>query len=92
VLLDGKTIHAANNHNFAYFNTPKYEKLMAQAQQLVGAKRYSAYGNLDINLMQNAAPWAARSNANNRLFVSKHLGDFTYNNVYGVDFAAITRK
>ena len=92
VLLDGSTIHDANNHNFAYFNAPKYEKLMAQAQQLVGAKRYSAYGNLDVNLMQNGAPWAARSNANNRLFVSKHLGDFTYNNVYGVDFAAITRK
>jgi hypothetical protein len=65
---------------------------MAQAQQLTGNARYKAYGNLDINLMKNAAPWAPRSNANNRLVLSSHVGTFTYNNVYGVDYAAITRK
>jgi peptide/nickel transport system substrate-binding protein len=92
VLLSGDNIHATNNNNFAYFNSPKYNTLMAQAQQLTGAKRYSTYGNLDINITQNAAPWAARSNTNNRLYLSKHVGHFTYNNVYGVDFAAITRQ
>jgi ABC-type transport system substrate-binding protein len=92
VLLSGDNIHATNNNNFAYFNSPKYNQLMAQAQQLTGAKRYGTYGNLDINISQNAAPWAARSNTNNRLYLSKHVGTFTYNNVYGVDFAAITRK
>jgi len=92
VLLSGENIHATNNNNFAYFNSPKYNKLMDQAQQLTGAKRYSTYGNLDINLMKNAAPWAARANSNNRLYVSKNVANFTYNNVYGVDFAAITRK
>ena len=92
VLLSGDSIHATNNNNFAYFNSPQYNKLMDQAQQLTGSARYSTYGNLDINLMKNAAPWAPRSNDNNQLFLSSHVGTFTYNNVYGVDFAAITRK
>jgi ABC-type transport system substrate-binding protein len=92
VLLSGDTIHDTNNNNFAYFNSPTYNKLMAQAQQLTGNARYKAYGNLDINIMKNAAPWAPRSNANNRLVLSSHVGTFTYNNVYGVDYAAITRK
>jgi ABC-type oligopeptide transport system substrate-binding subunit len=92
VLLDGTTIHDTNNNNLAYFNDPKYNKLMAQAQQLSGDARYAAYGALDVNIMMNAVPWAPRSNQNNRLFVSSHMGNFTYNNVYGVDFAAITRK
>ena len=92
VLLDGSTIHATNNNNLAYFNDPHYNKLMQQAQQLSGDARYAAYGALDVNIMKNAVPWAPRSNANNRLFVSSHMGSFTYNNVYGVDFAAVTRK
>jgi len=92
VLLSGENIHDTNNNNFAYFNSAKYNKLMDQAQQLSGAARYKAYGDLDINIMKNAAPWAVRSYANNRIIVSKNVGNFTYNNVYGVDFAAITKK
>jgi hypothetical protein len=42
--------------------------------------------------MKNAAPWAPRSNATNRLVLSSHVGNFTYNNIYGVDYAAITHK
>jgi len=92
VLLSGETIHDTNNNNFAYFNDPKFNKLMNQAQQLSGKARSTAYGNLDINIMQNAAPWAPRSNATNRYVVSSHFGNWTYNNIYGVDFAAITHK
>jgi oligopeptide transport system substrate-binding protein len=92
VLLSGENIHDTNNNNFAYFNSPSYNKLMDQAQQLSGSARYNAYGSLDINIMKNAAPWAPRSNATNRLVLSSHVGSFTYNNIYGVDYAAITRK
>jgi peptide/nickel transport system substrate-binding protein len=92
VLLSGESIHDSNNNNLAYFNSPKYNRLMDQAQQLSGSARYSTYGNLDINIMKNAAPWAARSIANDRLLLSSHVGNFTYNNVYGVDYGAITRK
>jgi hypothetical protein len=61
---------------------------MTQASLLAGPKRYSTYGALDVDLMKNAVPWAPRSNANNRLFVSKSFGCFTYNNIYGNDLAA----
>jgi len=91
VLLYGGTIHDTNNNNFAYFNDPKYNKLMNQAALLSGASRFSSYGNLDINIMKNAVPWAPRSNANQRVVISSHVKHFTYNNVYGVDFAAISR-
>ncbi len=92
VLLSGENIHDTNNNNFAYFNDPKYNKLMDQAQALSGNARSNAYGALDINIMKNAAPWAPRSNSTNRIVLSSHVGNFTYNNIYGVDFAAITRK
>ncbi len=58
VLLNGKNIHDSNNNNVAYFNDPAYNKKMDAAAKLAGAARYTAYGNLDVDLMKNAAPWA----------------------------------
>src|SRR3954466_4137322 len=92
VLLDGRNIQDANNSNFAYFNDPKFNKQMAQASLLSGSKRYSAYANLDAAIMQQAVPWAPRSNANNRMFVSKRFGCFTYSAIYTVDLAAACLK
>ena len=43
ILLDGTTIHATNNVNFAYFDDPAYNKRMQQAARLSGAARYRAY-------------------------------------------------
>ena len=92
VLLDGGNIQASNNNNFSYFNDPKFNKQMTQAALLSGSKRYSAYGNLDVAIMQQAVPWAPRSNANNRMFVSKRFGCFTYSAIYTVDLAAACLK
>jgi ABC-type oligopeptide transport system substrate-binding subunit len=92
VLLSGDSIHAANNNNVAYFNSPEYNKKLEAAARLTGAKRYTTYGNLDIDMMKNAAPWAPILNPNNRYFVSANTGCFTYNNVYGRDLAAICKK
>lgn len=92
VLLSGDSIHAANNNNVAYFNSPTYNKKMAQAAQLTGSTRYTTYGNLDVDIMTNAAPWAPIRNPFNRYFVSARLGCFTYNNVYGLDLAALCLK
>jgi peptide/nickel transport system substrate-binding protein len=92
VLLDGRTIQASNNHNLAYFNDPSYNKKMTQASLLTGAKRYQAYGALDIDVTKNAVPLVPRSNGNNRIFVSKHVGCFTYNSIYSVDLAALCVK
>ena len=88
VLLDGRNIQASNNNNYSYFNDPKYNQKMTAASLLSGAKRNSTYGALDVDLMQNAIPWAPRANSNDRIFVSGNFGCFTYNNIYGNDLAA----
>ena len=56
VLLDGQNIQAANNSNYSYLSSPKYNKLMTDASKLSGGSRYDAYGKLDIDMMRNAAP------------------------------------
>jgi ABC-type oligopeptide transport system substrate-binding subunit len=92
VLLSGNSLHASNNNNVAYFNDPKYNKLMTQASLLSGAKRYSAYGNLDISMMKDNPPWAARNNFNDRIMLSNRIGCFTYNSTYSLDLAALCIK
>ncbi|HET7045986.1 MAG TPA: ABC transporter substrate-binding protein [Gaiellaceae bacterium] len=92
VLLSGDSLHASNNNNVAYFNSPVYNKKMEAAARTSGAARYTTYGNLDVDIMKNAAPWAPILNPNNRYFVSGHVGCFTYNNVYGLDLAAMCKK
>jgi ABC-type oligopeptide transport system substrate-binding subunit len=92
VLLDGNNIQDQNNSNFAYFNDPKFNQQMTQASLLSGPARYTAYGNLDVAIMQQAVPWAPRANANNRMLVSKRTGCFAYSAIYTVDLAALCLK
>jgi len=92
VLLSGDNLHASNNNNVAYFNNPRYNAQMRSASLLSGSKRYSAYGNLDVSMMKNNPPWAARSNFNDRVLVSKRVGCFTFNPIYSVDLAAVCLK
>ena len=92
VLLDGRNIQDQNNNNFAYLNDPKFNQQMTQASLLSGPVRYKAYGNLDVAIMQQAVPWAPRSNANNRMLVSKRTGCFAYSAIYTVDLAALCLK
>ena len=83
VLLDGQNIQEANNSNYAYLNSPKYNKAMADASKLSGAARYDAYGKLDVDLMKNAAPWAPLSNGNVREFISSRVSNYLFHPVYG---------
>jgi peptide/nickel transport system substrate-binding protein len=92
VLLDGRNIQDQNNTNFAYFNDPKFNQQMTQASLLSGSARYKAYGDLDVAIMQQAVPWAPRSNTNNRMLVSKRVGCFSYSAIYTVDLAALCLK
>jgi len=92
VLLSGDSLHASNNNNVAYFNDPTYNKAMTAASLLSGAARYKAYGNLDVTMMHDNPPWAARSNFNDRIMLSGKVGCFTYNSTYSVDLAALCIK
>lgn len=83
VLLDGTTIQDTNNSNYAYFNDAKYNRLMKAAARLTGQARFTAYGNLDIDLMKNAAPWIPVFNFTARDFVSSRIENFIFHPVYG---------
>ena len=83
VLLDGQNIQAANNSNYSYLSSPKYNKLMSDAAKLSGAARYEAYGKLDVDMMKNAAPWAPLSNGNVRELISSRVTNYLFHPVYG---------
>jgi peptide/nickel transport system substrate-binding protein len=93
VLLNGNNIHDTNNNNYAYFNSAKYNRMMNAANKLVGAKRYSAYGNLDINISKNAIPNAYWINFNNRDFIGPKTGCWTFQPIYASpDFSLLCKK
>ena len=93
VLLNGSNIHATNNNNYSYWTSRKFIRLMNKANKLVGAKRYSTYGNLDINIMKSAAPIAPWINFNNRDFIGPKTGCWTFQPIYASPtFARLCRR
>jgi ABC-type transport system substrate-binding protein len=88
ILLSGTSIQPENNVNLSYFNEPKWNARMAAAAKLAGQARYSAYANLDRDLMKQAAPVAPYITTNARLLVSKRVGCFVYSQVYGTIWGA----
>jgi len=93
VLLNGNNIQDTNNNNYAYFNSAKYNRKMNSANGLVGAKRYSTYGNLDIDISKNAVPNAYWINFNNRDFIGPKTGCWTFQPIYASpDFALLCKK
>jgi peptide/nickel transport system substrate-binding protein len=89
LLLDGSTIQAANNVNWAYFDDPEYNRKLAAAAKLTGNARYRAYGALDVDIMRNAVPWAPVYNATVREYVSSRVGCYQFHAVWGsLNYAA----
>lgn len=84
ILLNGDNIHATNNNNYSYFNDPAFNAQMRAAAKLTGSARYTAYGNLDRNLMKNAAPMVPYDNRNVREFVSSRTAGYVYSAAYGI--------
>jgi peptide/nickel transport system substrate-binding protein len=83
VLLDGRTIQADNNVNFAYYNNPGLNAQMDAASKQFGAARASAYAKLDLAVMTKHAPWAPWSIPNQRMFVSARTKNFIYQPYFG---------
>jgi len=93
VLLNGNNIHDSNNNNYAYFNSAKYNAQMNAANKLIGTKRYTAYGNLDISISKNAVPNAYWINFNNRDFIGPKTGCWTFQPIYASpDFTLLCKK
>ncbi len=87
VLFDGRLIGTPYTFNNAYFDSPKYNALLAAASRLTGAARYRAYGKIDVDLARNAAPVAAYENESILSLVSKRTGCLVLNPF--LDLAAV---
>ncbi len=83
ILLDGRTIQAANNNNLAYFNQPTVDSKIDAANKLTGTARSKAWGSLDIYTMKNYAPWAPIDNRNVRDFIGPNTAGYQFSPAFG---------
>jgi peptide/nickel transport system substrate-binding protein len=70
-LFDGRFIGTGVNHS--RFDSAKYNRLMRRAARLSGQARYRAYGELDVRLARDAAPFVATEYFNTPTLVSKRV-------------------
>ena len=91
-LLDGTRLGlpgSTGNVNFAYFDDPGYNGRIQAASQLQGDARANAFGELDVDIAQNAAPWAPYGVPNDRHFFSERVGCQTYVPAFGISLGAL---
>jgi ABC-type transport system substrate-binding protein len=91
-LLDGGRlgpVDSTGNMNFAYFNDPVYNGRIQAANRLHGEARANAFGELDVDIAQNAAPWAPYGVPNDRHFFSARIGCQTYVPAFGISLGAL---
>jgi peptide/nickel transport system substrate-binding protein len=93
-LLSGDTIQDVQNNNVSYFNNPTANKLMRSAAQLRGTKRFSTYGNLDLQIQKTWAPTVPIDNRNDREFFSSRVDTSSVKTspVYEIDLGRIALK
>jgi peptide/nickel transport system substrate-binding protein len=93
-LLCGCTIQDVQNNNTAYFNNKTADRQMQQAAQLRGNKRFSTYGNLDLQIQKTYAPTAPVDNRNDREFFSARVDTRTVKTspVYEIDIGKLALK
>jgi peptide/nickel transport system substrate-binding protein len=90
LLLDGRQLGKPGSNNLAHFDSRRYNRLLARASRLMGAARYRAYGNLDVEITRNAAPLAAYATESVFSFVSRRAGCLIFNPF--LDVAAVCLK
>jgi hypothetical protein len=67
---------------------PVVRRKLAAAARLSGPQRYLTYGQLDLDIARNAAPWIAYATPPLHEFFAARVGCQTYG-VYGLDLAAL---
>jgi peptide/nickel transport system substrate-binding protein len=88
-LMDGRTIRPMNNINFSYFNDPGFVARMEAAENLTGAARLEALGQLDVDLARDGSPLAVYMNDNDRDFFSERIGCQVQHPIYDTNLAAL---
>jgi ABC-type transport system substrate-binding protein len=90
--LGGRTITATKSINFSYFDSPRYNRLLARASALpLGQRRDDAFGRLDVELAANAAPRVALLERETGYLFSKRAGCISFVGGF-VDFASLCLK
>ena len=89
-LFDGRTIQDVQNNNISYFDDPAFNVKLDATQALSGEARYAAFGDLDVELARDSAPWAALDYRNIRELFSDRIGGQIYQPAYGsIDLATL---
>ncbi|HSC50102.1 MAG TPA: ABC transporter substrate-binding protein [Gaiellaceae bacterium] len=73
ILFYGGFIRESGNLNYSQFDVPKWNRRMEAAARLVGPERFRAYGQLDLDLMRQAAPIVPMANINQTFMFSKRV-------------------
>ena len=81
--LNGNLIQLSGNTNAAYFDRPKYNREIERISRLSGKARNDAWADLDVEMMRDDPPWAPYMTGAVRDFVSKSLGCYVADHVYG---------
>jgi peptide/nickel transport system substrate-binding protein len=89
--IDSRTIQPTANTNLSYFNSSRYNQMVARAGKLSGQARYDAYGKLAVAIARDAAPMAAMFVRNNRFLVSARVGCVSAG-AHGLDLAGLCLK
>lgn len=79
----------SGNTNFAYFESPTYNRRIAAADEVSGAARFRAFSELDGDIMRMAAPWAPLYEGSSWLFISKRVGCLKLQPEFRLDYAAL---
>jgi len=90
VLLDGTTIRDEWNANDCYYYDPAYIAKLQAAARITGPDRWRVYGDLDLEIMENAAPMVACDNRTKRDFVSPRVRGAFQHPIAGVDLCALS--
>jgi ABC-type transport system substrate-binding protein len=93
-LLCGCTIQDVQNNNVSYFTNKTADNLMQKAAQLRGTKRFSTYGNLDLQIQKTWAPTVPLDNRNDREFFSARVdtNSIATSPVYEIDLGKLALK
>jgi hypothetical protein len=78
----------------SYFSNKTADNLMNKAAQLRGTKRFSTYGNLDLQIQKTWAPTVPLDNRNDREFFSARVdtNSIATSPVYEIDLGKLALK
>jgi len=89
----GSTITHSAGVNTAYYDRPRYNRLVDAANRLQGLARQAAFAKVDEDMMRNDPPWAPFLNQVARDFISQSFGCYLFQpGLSFIDLVAACKK